>query len=101
MALIEGEIKGNSAFNLLVPVRWEFADFGNDAIQVYNMMGTYMASLKKDGLNMTEQDEAVLIASMSEKYKGTPVERVEFKGLNWFKTTFNASGFHQSLFTAI
>jgi hypothetical protein len=47
MALIEGEIKGNSAFNLLVPVRWEFADFGNDAIQVYNMMGTYMASLKK------------------------------------------------------
>lgn len=50
---------------------------------------------------MTEQDEAVLIASMSEKYKGTPVERVEFKGLNWFKTTFNASGFHQSLFTAI
>ncbi|PKP01885.1 MAG: hypothetical protein CVU11_13880 [Bacteroidetes bacterium HGW-Bacteroidetes-6] len=101
MAVIEGKIRGNSAFNLLVPTRWEFADFGNNAIQVCNIMGSFMVSLKKNGLNTTEQDEAALIALMSEKYNGTQVERVEFKGINWFKIVFDASGFHQSLFTAI
>lgn len=100
MGKIQGSIKGNVAFQLLVPDGWQFTDFGNDSLQVYNMMGTLMVSLKRDGYNMTEQDEEKLIAGFAAQYKGSTPEKVSFKGMNWNKTVYDY-GMHQSLFTCI
>jgi hypothetical protein len=98
---IIGSIRETADFRLMVPENWEFVDFGISGLQAYNSMGTYIVSLKKEGFNMTEQDEAVLMASFVENNKGSHPVRVEFKGLNWLKTAYYSSGMHQTLYTAV
>lgn len=97
----DGALKETADFKLMVPDGWEFSDFGNGAVQTYNKSGSYMVELKKAGNNMTEKDVESGLASIAKQYSGTDPEKVDMLGLTFYKTTFDRSSTHQTLYTAL
>jgi|WetSurMetagenome_2_1015567.scaffolds.fasta_scaffold118499_2 hypothetical protein len=97
---IKGTIKETADFRLLIPKKWEFVDFSNGCLQTYNSFGSYVVSLKKEGINMTEKDVEVVFAGFVQTYKGSGPDPVEFKGLKGFKSIYDFSGMHQSMYVA-
>ncbi len=97
----QGTVKETADFKIMVPEGWEFSDFGNGAVQTYNKSGSYMVELKKAGLNMSEADVEKGVAGIAKQYKGSGPEKVEMLGLTFFKTTFERSSKHATLYAAL
>ncbi len=97
---IPGTIRESKLFKILVPQGWEFSSYEDGTVQTYNRSATYMVEVRQAGMNMTEKEIESLLASLSKRYNGTPLEKVEFLGLSFFKTTYTANSSHQTMFNA-
>ena len=98
---VPGAVKESKHFTVLVPEGWQFSGFDDGTVQVYNTSGSYMLQAKRAGMNMNEKDLEMSISGIITQYKGTPVEKVEMLGLTFLKSTYDASGSHQTLYAAL
>lgn len=94
-------MKETNDFRIMVPLGWEFIDFGSSGLQVYHSDGGLLLAIKREGYNMTQEDEDVLMQSFTKRYNGSGPELIEFADHLWQKTTFDYFGTHQSLHTCI
>ncbi len=97
----EDQIQETDNFKFLVPDTWQFIVYENGAVQIFNRMATYMVELKKEGYNMTDADWKSSMKIFVEQFKGSDPVVVEMLGFQFLKTTFDYSGTHQSLYTAL
>lgn len=97
----QGTVKETADFKIMVPDGWEFSDFGNGAVQTYNKSGSYMVELKKAGSNMSDADVESGVASIAKQYKGTGPDKVQMLGLTFYRTTFDRSSMHATLYAAL
>lgn len=97
----QGTIKETADFKIMTPDGWEFSDFGNGTVQTYNKSGSYMVELKKAGSNMSEADVESGVANIAKQYKGTGPDKVEMLGLTFYRTTFDRSSMHATLYAAL
>jgi len=98
---VAGEIKETEFFDILVPQGWEFVDFGKGSLQTYNRSGSYMAQVKLEGFNLNDNNVESALESMRARQDGSPLERVEMKGLNFWTTTFESGGRRQTFYNAL
>ncbi|MBI5645793.1 MAG: hypothetical protein HY962_02585 [Ignavibacteriae bacterium] len=98
---VAGSVKDGKIFSILVPEGWQFSEFNDGTVQTYNNAGTFMVQAKKAGMNMTDKDVETNLTSMMTQYKGTAIENVDMLGLTFLKTTYDASGSHQTLYGAL
>lgn len=97
---VAGEVKDTEFFHILVPRGWEFVDFGRGSLQVYNRGGTYMVEVKSQAVASDDKILESTLEMTRARYDGTPIERVEMLGLNFFKTTFTAHNRLTTMYTA-
>jgi hypothetical protein len=98
---VPGEMKEGEFCRILVPAGWEFADFGKKTVQTYNRSGTFMVQVQMDGFNQTEGNVESSLESMRARQNGTPLEKVDLKGMSFWTTTFETGGRSQTFYNTL